>query len=263
MEYSRGDRGRSRTQGTVTSDTKAGAGAREAVLHVHGITKVYRLGEVEVHALRGSTSTCTTASSSCCSAPRAAASPRCSTSSAGSTCRPAARCAIRDHDLTAADERELTRFRREHVGFVFQFYNLIPSLTARENVALVTEIAAQPHGPAREALALVGLGDRLRPLPGAALRRRAAARRDRARDRQAARRAAVRRADRRARLPTGKLVLEVLERVNRELGTHRVITHNAAIAGMADRVIRMQQRPRSSTSMRNATPARAPAELSW
>ena len=139
------------------------------------------------------------ASSSCCSARRAAASRRCSTSSAASTCRPAARVRYRDHDLTTADEAALTRYRREHVGFVFQFYNLIPSLTARENVALVTEIAAHPM-PARGGAGAGRPGRAARPLPGAALRRRAAARRHRPRHRQAARRAAVRRADRRARL---------------------------------------------------------------
>ncbi len=106
-----------------------------------------------------STWTCMPANSSCCSAPRAAASRRCSTSSAASTRRPAARSATSTTTSPAPTDDELTRFRREHVGFVFQFYNLIPSLTALENVALVTEIAAQPMDPA-EALALVGLGDR-------------------------------------------------------------------------------------------------------
>ena len=108
--------------------------------------QVYRMGEVDVHALRGVDLDSGRASSSSCSARRAAASRRCSTSSAGSTCPPAATVRFRDHDLTVADEAELTRYRREHVGFVFQFYNLIPSLTARENVALVTEIADAPDG---------------------------------------------------------------------------------------------------------------------
>ena len=104
----------------------------------------------------------------------------------------------RDIELTRADEAALTAYRRRHVGFVFQFYNLIPSLTARENVALVTEISDDPMAP-EEALRLVEPRRAARPLPGAALGRRAAAGGDRARDRQAAGRAALRRADRRAR----------------------------------------------------------------
>lgn len=142
-----------------------------------------------------------------------------------------------DHDLTHASDALLTAFRREHVGFVFQFYNLIPSLTALENVQLVTEISPNPMDPA-EALRLVGLEDRMLHFPaqlsGGEQQRVAIAR-------------AI------AKQPdmllcdeptgaldyrTGKLVLEVLDRINRELGTTTaVITHNAAIAGMAHRVI--------------------------
>src|SRR4249919_844015 len=140
-----------------------------------------------------------------------------------------------DHDLTGADEAELTRFRREHVGFVFQFYNLIPSLTALENVALVTEISDHPLDPA-EALRLVGLGDRLNHFPaqlsGGEQQRVAIAR-------AVAKRPEVLLCDEPTGAldyATGKLVLEVLERVNREVGTIvAIITHNAAIAGMADR----------------------------
>ena len=105
----------------------------------------------------------------------------------------------RDHDLVNAGDDGLTRYRREHVGFVFQFYNLIPSLTVLENVALVNEIADKPLDP-REALALVGLTRAARPFPVATLRRRAAARRGRPRDRKITRRPLVRRANRRARL---------------------------------------------------------------
>jgi putative ABC transport system ATP-binding protein len=166
-----------------------------------------------------------------------------------------------EHDLTRAPERELTRFRREHVGFVFQFYNLIPSLTARENVALVTEIAERPMDP-ESALRLVGLGDRLDHFPaqlsGGEQQRVAIAR------------AIAKNPD--ALLcdeptgaldyETGKLVLEALERVNRELGTTTaIITHNASIALMADRVIRL----RSGTIAeirQNPTRAR-PEEISW
>jgi putative ABC transport system ATP-binding protein len=166
-----------------------------------------------------------------------------------------------DHDLTAASEDELTRFRREHVGFVFQFYNLIPSLTAVENVALVTEIATHPMDPS-DALRLVGLGERLQHFPaqlsGGEQQRVAIAR-------AVAKRPDVLLCDEPTGAldyATGKLVLEVLARVNVELGTTTaVITHNAAIAAMADRVIHM-----SSGQIVEVTrnPRRAsPAELSW
>jgi putative ABC transport system ATP-binding protein len=145
-----------------------------------------------------------------------------------------------DHDLTAADERELTRFRREHVGFVFQFYNLIPSLTAKENVALVTEIAESPLDPV-EALRLVGLGDRVDHFPaqlsGGEQQRVAIAR-------AVAKRPDVMLCDEPTGaldLETGKLVLDVLARVNRDLGTTvAIITHNAAIGRMANRVVHMR-----------------------
>ncbi|MEJ6002051.1 ABC transporter ATP-binding protein [Paucibacter soli] len=142
-----------------------------------------------------------------------------------------------EHQLSGASEAELTRYRREHVGFVFQFYNLIPSLTVRENVALVTDIAANPM-PVDEAISLVGLLPRADHFPaqlsGGEQQRVAIAR------------AIVKRPDvllcdeptGALDYQTGKLVLEVIARINQELGTTAiVITHNAAIAGMADRVI--------------------------
>jgi putative ABC transport system ATP-binding protein len=143
------------------------------------------------------------------------------------------------HELIGADDAELTRYRREHVGFVFQFYNLIPSLTARENVSLVTDLAEDPMDP-EEALALVGLGERVNHfisrLSGGEQQRVAIAR-------AIAKRPAVLLCDE----PTGALdsatgvmVLQAIERVNRELGTTTVvITHNAPIAAMADRVLRL------------------------
>ncbi len=145
----------------------------------------------------------------------------------------------KDHDLTKATEAELTDYRRTHVGFVFQFYNLIPSLTARENVALVTEIAAHPMTP-EEALALVGLGHRLDHFPsqlsGGEQQRIAIAR-------AIAKRPDVLLCDEPTGaldITTGIVVLDALARVNRELGTATVvITHNSAIAGMADRVVRL------------------------
>lgn len=166
-----------------------------------------------------------------------------------------------DHRLSGASEEELTRFRREHVGFVFQFYNLIPSLTALENVALVTEIAAHPLDPA-EALKLVGLGERLHHFPaqlsGGEQQRVAIGR-------AIAKRPDVLLCDEPTGsldYSTGKLVLEVLARVNAELGTTiALITHNAAIAGMADRVVRMSSGEIVEVKI---NPAKVTAaELSW
>ncbi|WNK01453.1 ABC transporter ATP-binding protein [Thalassospiraceae bacterium LMO-JJ14] len=143
---------------------------------------------------------------------------------------------FRDHAISGATERELTRYRREHVGFVFQFYNLIPSLTARENVALVTEIARDPMAP-EDALALVGLAERQDHFPaqlsGGEQQRVAIAR-------AIAKRPDILLCDEPTGAldsTTGLLVLDALERVNAELGTNTaIITHNAVISGMADRV---------------------------
>jgi putative ABC transport system ATP-binding protein len=167
----------------------------------------------------------------------------------------------RDRDLTADDDAALTRYRREHVGFVFQFYNLIPSLTARENVALVTDIAERPMDP-DDALDVVGLTERRDHFPsqlsGGEQQRVAIAR-------AIAKRPEVLLCDE----PTGALdvhtgvvVLEAIERVNRELGTTTaVITHNAAIAGMADRVVSLSDGKIASVR-HNAR--KAPAhELVW
>jgi putative ABC transport system ATP-binding protein len=169
--------------------------------------------------------------------------------------------AFLDHRLTDASDDELTRYRREHVGFVFQFYNLIPSLTVRENVALVTDIASNPMG-VDEALALVALTPRQDHFPsqlsGGEQQRVAIAR------------AIVKRPQLllcdeptgALDYATGKLVLEVIARINQELGTTAiVITHNAAIAGMADRVIRLADGRIASIEV---PPRRlTPAELSW
>jgi putative ABC transport system ATP-binding protein len=145
----------------------------------------------------------------------------------------------RDHNLVGADDAELTRYRREHVGFVFQFYNLIPSLTVLENVALVNEIATHPLDPT-ETLALVGLEHRLDHFPsqlsGGEQQRVAVAR------------AIVKSPDvllcdeptGALDYDTGKVVLAAIMRVNEQRGTTTaIITHNAAIAGLADRVLRL------------------------
>jgi putative ABC transport system ATP-binding protein len=164
-------------------------------------------------------------------------------------------------DLTASDDKTLTRFRREYVGFVFQFYNLISSLTARENVALVTEIAGDSIPP-EEALGMVGLGDRVDHFPsqlsGGEQQRVAIAR-------AIAKRPAILLCDE----PTGALdsqtgivVLEAIETVNRELGTTTaIITHNTVTAGMADRVIFMADGRIAKTEV---NPSRTPARhLHW
>jgi putative ABC transport system ATP-binding protein len=167
----------------------------------------------------------------------------------------------RGKDLTKATERELTEYRRYHVGFIFQFYNLIPSLTARENVAVVTDIAKGPMRP-EDALALVALGERLDHFPaqmsGGEQQRVAIAR-------AISKNPDVLLCDE----PTGALdsatgikVLEALEKANRELGTTTVIiTHNADIAGMADRIIHLSN-GRISEIAGNAVKKR-PGELHW
>ena len=167
----------------------------------------------------------------------------------------------RDHVLTKANDSELTRFRREHVGFVFQFYNLIPSLTALENVALVTELSDHPLS-AEEALRMVGLTERMNHFPaqlsGGEQQRIAIAR------------AIVKHPDvllcdeptGALDFKTGKLVLEVLEKVNRDMRTTMaVITHNAAIAEMADRVVRL--RSGEVVEIHENTIKKSPADLSW
>jgi putative ABC transport system ATP-binding protein len=167
----------------------------------------------------------------------------------------------RGRDLTEADERELTLFRRDAVGFVFQFYNLIPSLTARENVALITEISRDPMTP-EEALALVDLGDRMDHFPsqlsGGQQQRVAIAR-------AIAKRPEVLLCDEPTGaldLKTGITVLEAIEKVNTELGTLTVIiTHNAVMAEMADRVIHLSDGKISRTE---SNPARRPVRsLQW
>jgi putative ABC transport system ATP-binding protein len=168
---------------------------------------------------------------------------------------------FRGKELTVASEAELTAFRRRSIGFVFQFYNLISSLTALENVQLVTEIAEAPM-PAEEALRLVGLGDRMNHFPaqlsGGEQQRVAIAR-------AVAKRPELLLCDEPTGAldyVTGKLVLEVIERVNRELGTTTlVITHNVSIAGMADRVITLRSGV-IAEDRRNVTKI-SPSELSW
>jgi putative ABC transport system ATP-binding protein len=167
----------------------------------------------------------------------------------------------RDMELTRADEASLTAYRRRHVGFVFQFYNLIPSLTAAENVALVTDIAEEPMSP-EEALRLVHLEPRAAHFPaqlsGGEQQRVAIAR-------AIAKRPSVLLCDEPTGaldIATGIVVLEALAQVNAELGTTTVvITHNAAIAAMADRVVRLADG--RVTAVEQQVARRDPRELSW
>jgi len=213
--------------------------AAPAVFTARALTKTYVMGEVTVQALRGVDFDLFEGEFVVLLGPSGSGKSTLLNILGGLDVPTAGEVIYRDHNLTQADDRALTVYRREHVGFVFQFYNLIPSLTARENVALVTEIAAHPMRP-EEALGLVGLGHRLDHFPaqlsGGEQQRVAIAR-------AIAKRPEVLLCDEPTGaldLSTGALVLEALERVNRELGTATaVITHNAAIAAMADRVVRI------------------------
>ena len=234
---------------------------REQVFRARNLRKVYRTGAVEIEALRGIDLDVYSGEFIVLLGPSGSGKSTLLNILGGLDAPTSGELTWRDHDLVGADERELTRFRREHVGFVFQFYNLIGSLTARENVALVTDIAEDPMPPA-EALALVELAPRIDHFPsqlsGGEQQRVAIAR-------AIAKRPDVLLCDEPTGAldyPTGKVVLEVIARVNEELGTTAiVITHNAAIAGMADRVLRLAD-GRLVADEKN--PAKiTPAELSW
>jgi putative ABC transport system ATP-binding protein len=226
-----------------------------------GITKVYRMGEVEVHALRGVSLRIWDGEFVVILGPSGSGKSTLLNVLGGLDAPTGGVVRYREHDLARADDRALTTYRREHVGFVFQFYNLVPSLTARENVALAGEIAPNPV-PAEEALERVGLSGRMDHFPsqlsGGEQQRVAIAR-------AIAKRPDVLLCDE----PTGALdaatgrsVLEVLDRVNRDLGTTvAIITHNASIGGMADRVVRMAD-GRIALETRNERRA-SPGEISW
>jgi putative ABC transport system ATP-binding protein len=211
----------------------------EAVFRARGLTKTYRMGEVDIPALRSVDLDLYRGEFVVILGPSGSGKSTLLNILGGLDVPTSGSVHFFDHDLTAADDRELTRFRREHVGFVFQFFNLIPSLTALENVALVTEVSIRPIG-AKESLEMVGLGDRLDHFPaqlsGGEQQRVAIAR-------AVAKRPDVLLCDEPTGsldFQTGKVVLSVLARVNRELRTTTaVITHNVAVAAMADRVIRM------------------------
>jgi putative ABC transport system ATP-binding protein len=237
------------------------ASASETVLAATGLTKIYRMGEVDVQALRGVDFALHQGELLVLLGASGSGKSTLLNIVGGLDVATGGTVRYRGQELTRASERELTLYRRQHVGFVFQFYNLIPSLTARENVALVTDLADRPLRP-EEALAQVGLADRLDHFPaqlsGGEQQRVAIAR-------AIAKNPDVLLCDEPTGAldaKTGRVVLEVIERINLELGTTTaVITHNAPIARMADRVVTLQD-GRIATDVRNPHKARA-RELEW
>jgi putative ABC transport system ATP-binding protein len=233
----------------------------EIVFRARGLRKVYRMGEVEVHALRELDLDIKRGEFLVLLGPSGSGKSTLLNILGGLDVPSSGEVSYCNHRLDGADDSELTRFRREHVGFVFQFYNLIPSLTVRENISLVADITDVPMS-VDEAIAMVGLTPRRDHFPaqlsGGEQQRVAIAR-------AIVKRPAVLLCDEPTGAldyQTGKLVLDVIERINHELGTTAVvITHNAAIAGMADRVVylgdgRIQHIEQNTHKLH-------PSELSW
>lgn len=217
----------------------ASSTSQTLVFKARGLSKVYRMGEVDVHALRNIDLDIYERELVVLLGPSGSGKSTLLNILGGLDAPTSGEARWRDHNLVNASEAELTRYRREHVGFVFQFYNLIPSLTVLENVAIVNEIARRPMDPL-EALALVGLKERLDHFPsqlsGGEQQRVAVAR-------AIAKSPDVLLCDEPTGAldyDTGKTVLAAIARANEQLGTTTlVITHNLAIAGMADRVLRL------------------------
>jgi putative ABC transport system ATP-binding protein len=234
---------------------------RAQIFRVRGLTKIYGAAATEVRALAGVDLDLNERELVVLLGPSGSGKTTLLNNLGGLDVPTAGELWYRDRDLTAADEDELTRYRRERVGFIFQFYNLIPSLTARENVGLITEIARAPMPP-ETALAMVNLSARLDHFPaqlsGGEQQRVAIAR-------AIAKRPEVLLCDE----PTGALdvrtgivVLEAIERVNRELGALTVIiTHNAVMADMADRVIHLMDG--RVHHIRQNTHRALPSSLNW
>ena len=249
------------TNHPASSIAAAEPSPRRQVFRVRGLTKIYGEGTAQVRALDGVDLDLFAGELVVLLGPSGSGKTTLLNQLGGLDLPTGGELAYRDTDLTHATESELTDYRRDSVGFIFQFYNLIPSLTARENVGLITEIARDPMPP-EEALALVNLTPRLDHFPaqlsGGEQQRVAIAR-------AIAKRPQVLLCDE----PTGALdvktgivVLEALERANRELGTLTIIiTHNAVMAEMADRVIHFSD-GRVLSEHRNAVRA-APATLKW
>jgi putative ABC transport system ATP-binding protein len=220
-----------------TSDAQSVRDGREVVFAARDLTKVYHMGEVDVHALRGVDLDLYAGEFVVLLGPSGSGKSTLLNILGGLDVPTSGTVFYRGQQLTQFDDAGLTRYRRQHVGFVFQFYNLIPSLTARENVALVTDISARPMNPS-DALALVKLSERQNHFPaqlsGGEQQRVAIAR-------AVAKNPAVLLCDEPTGaldVHTGVLVLEAIASINEQLGTTTaVITHNAVIAEMADRVI--------------------------
>jgi putative ABC transport system ATP-binding protein len=211
----------------------------QPVFVARGLRKIYEMGEVTVEALRGVDFDVRAGEFIVLLGPSGSGKSTLLNILGGLDVPTSGTVVYKDHNLSAAGDAALTEYRRTHVGFVFQFYNLIPSLTARENVALVTELAPGSMTP-EEALERVGLGPRMDHFPaqlsGGEQQRVAIAR-------AIAKRPDVLLCDEPTGaldITTGAVVLDAITRVNRDLGTATVvITHNAAIAGIADRVVRL------------------------
>src|ERR1700722_10591501 len=231
------------------------------ILGGHGLSKRYLMGDVEVVALREVSFDLRERDLVVMLGPSGSGKSTLLNILGGLDTPTTGQVTYREQDLSHADEATLTRYRREHVGFVFQFYNLIPSLTARENVALVADIAANPMTP-EDALALVGLEERLDHFPsqlsGGQQQRIAIAR------------AVVKRPEillcdeptGALDAATGRLVLEAIERVHRDLGTTvAIVTHNAPIGQMANRIVSLRDGAIASDEP-NERP-RAAAEIVW
>jgi putative ABC transport system ATP-binding protein len=233
----------------------------DIVFQTRGLSKTYRMGEIEVPALRGVDLDIRRGEFVVLLGPSGSGKSTLLNILGGLDVPSAGEVAYCDHRLDGANESELTRFRREHVGFVFQFYNLIPSLTVRENVTLVSDITQAPMS-VDKAIELVGLTPRRDHFPaqlsGGEQQRVAIAR-------AIVKRPAVLLCDEPTGAldyETGKLVLEVIEQINREIGTTVVvITHNASTAGMADKVIYLGngQIQRIEKNLHKLSPS----ELSW
>lgn len=235
--------------------------APQPVFVAERVSKVYPMGDTEVHALRDVSLELFAGEFIVLLGPSGSGKSTLLNILGGLDVPSSGTVRYREDNLTQFDDAHLTRYRREHVGFVFQFYNLVPSLTARENVALITEIAEDPMTP-EEALAMVGLEQRMDHFPshlsGGEQQRVAIAR-------SIAKRPDVLLCDE----PTGALdvgtgirVLEAIQRVNDELGTTTaIITHNAVISGMADRVLQLSDGQVASTErIQGKLPA---SELNW
>jgi len=233
----------------------------EGVLSARSLEKIYHVGDVDIFALRGVDFDLFEGELVVLFGPSGSGKSTLLNILGGLDVPTRGSVRYLDHDLSEDNDEALTRYRREHVGFVFQFYNLIPSLTARENVALVTDVAEHPMQP-EEALSLVGLSARLDHFPsqlsGGEQQRVAIAR-------AIVKRPALLLCDEPTGAldaDTGRLVLQAIERVNRELRTTTaVITHNASIAAMANRVIRMVD-GRIAQVVRNVA-RKPPEELVW